>query len=320
MPNLFYFTGENAFALREEKRQWQGQFGKKHGMENLLSLDGAHLTFRGLLDEVSVAPFIAQKRLVVVSGTPKFSKEEVEGLLAHIHPDCVVVFCDARPDKRLGGVKALLKSASVKEFSPLRGKTLLEWAREYAALHGSSLDGAAAQSVVDRVGDDQEMLASEIAKLSVLKGKKGIAREDVDQVAVASGEREVWQLTSLLSQRKQAEALKYTRNLLSHGEDPFSVWHVLLWTLRNLVSVALAVREGSRDPGGIASALGVPFPTVRTLLPFAQSVDMDRLTSFVDWASQADTDLKTGGYKATGDAPDELLALIDQFVMKMVDV
>ena len=120
MSQIFLFTGENAYALREEVLRWTGGFREKHGEENLLRLTARHLTVGALLDEVAVAPFIAEKRLVLIEGIPTLSKEEVEQLANMVHPQVIITFVDPKPDRRLAATKKLFDLATVKAFPPLR--------------------------------------------------------------------------------------------------------------------------------------------------------------------------------------------------------
>lgn len=316
MANVHFFTGENGFALRQEKRRWMEEFAQRHGPENLVAVDGEALSLRQLLDEVGTAPFIAAKRLIVVSGVPKMTREEVDALLVAIHPDCVVLFCDPRPDKRLQGVKALLQTAAVKEFTPLAGKSLRTWLQDEARGAGAEMDGPAAEALLEMVGPDQDMLAQEVRKLALHAQSGAISREAVDLLAVPSAEREIWTLTSLLSRGDRAGALRYSRALLRGGEDAFSLWNVLLWYVRSFAAVAIAASDGHRNPAKAAAAAGVPFPTARTVFALAQSADLRAVRSLVDWAVRADRELKSGGYRATGEAPQELVALIDELILR----
>jgi len=314
--SLYYFTGGNAYAVREEKRKWLRQFEEKHGTENLLVLQAADVTYRTLLDEVSVAPFIAEKRLLFVDGTPSLAKEEVERLLGTIHPHCILVIADAAPDKRLAAVKALLKAAEVKEFPLLTGRALLQWMARFAQSHETSFAAGAAEELVSVVGENQDALAQEIAKLAHFAGRRSITARDIETLSVPSGEQEVWKLTNLLGEGKGEEALRYARTLLDHGEDPFSLWNILLWMLRTLVTVTAAVQAGERNPARIASTYKVPFPSARNLLRLAQSVPLSSVQSLLLWATDAEKALKTGGLKATKEAPEELLAVVDAFILR----
>ncbi|MBI3816207.1 DNA polymerase III subunit delta [Candidatus Peregrinibacteria bacterium] len=313
---VFLFIGENAFALVREKRTWLGEFMRKHGSDNLILLRAAEITYRSLLDEIGVAPFIAEKRLVVVDGIPKFSPEEIEGVFRHIHPACVLVLSDAKPDRRTAAVKELLKRATVKEFPHLRGAKLTAWMRAVAQSQGSSLGEAEAASLIALSGEDEETLCNELLKLCLFAPDQPITREVIRALAVPSGEQEVWHLLQLLSGGKADEALAYARALLQQGEDPFALWNMLLWMCRHLVSVCAAASEGRRNPAKIASELHVPFPTAKTLVGLSARIDLRDLRAFLTWLVDAEIALKTGQYRATQEAPQELLVLLDRLIMR----
>ncbi len=315
MSQIYFFTGENTFALRHERSQWKTRFAEKHGEENLLVLSSADVTYRLLLDEVGTMPFIGDKRLVIIDGVPKFEKEEIESLPQHIHPSCLLLFCDPKPDKRLTSVKVLLKIADVKEFAPLEGAALGGWIRAYAQGKGTACDARAASLLLEIVGENQDTLAQEIEKLAVFAGTQQITEDVVRRLAVPSGEREIWQLTNELARGQTQPALRYVRELLSRGEDPYGVWSILLWMLRNVVTVHAAAASGERNAANLAK-MGVPFPSVRTLQPFADRLSPEKLSSIVNWAADTDIDLKTGIYKATAEAPEEILGLIDSFILR----
>ncbi len=314
MAPVYFFTGENAFALRQEKVRWTGEFAAKHGAENLLQVDGNAISLRNILDEVSVGAFIAEKRLVVVRGLPRWTKEEMRLFLDAVHPSSVVLFCDPAPDKRLGGYKELAAAATVKDFPALRGAQLRDWVLSYARQQGGVLEPSAATLLLEIVGEEQDMLAQEIAKLALLGRPATLA--DVRMLAVPSGGQEVWQLTTLIAKADLPGALAYVQLLLRSGEDAFSLWNILLWLLRCLGAVSLCAAEGERNPAKIASIAGVPFPTARMLLPLAQDIPPRALRPLIAWAVRADRDLKTGGYRATSEAPQELLSLVDDLIVR----
>jgi DNA polymerase III subunit delta len=316
MAQIFLLTGQNAWRIREERKYWKDQFSAKHGQDNLLTLHAGDVTFRSLLDEAGSAPFLSEKRLVVIDGIPRFTKEEVELLPSSIHPDSILVFCESSPDKRLGGTKALLALADVRDYPTAKGAALMDWLRGYASAAGCTLDADAARELVSVAGEDQETLAREMDKCAAYAKGRAISLKDVRLLAVPSGEQQVWKLTNLLSAGKIPEALHYARDMQARGEDAYSLWAVLLWMLRSVVSVHAAAADGERNPGSIASSAGVPFPTVQNVLPFASSLSQNALRGVVAWAAEADIDLKMGGYRSTADAPQELQALIDGLILR----
>lgn len=320
MPSVYLFTGENTYLLRQEKLSWFSEFQKRHGEQNLLRLDGHGFSFRAFLDEVSVAPFLGSKRLVVVEGIPEWTKEEMVMLPSHVHPDTILLFSDPRPDKRLAVTKELLKIATVKEFSALAPKALEGWIREAAKVHGCAIADNAIIRLLDLVGSDQDTLSSEIEKVTLYAAGREITEEDIEMLVLPTSDQEVWHLTGLLARGQSTDAYLYARKLLTHGENPVGLWNMLLWMLRSLVSVFASVQEGKTQPAKIAAATKVPFPTVSALLPLAKSLDASALQQFLDSMSQREIDLKTGGLRMTSDASEEISSVIDTFILTFPSV
>lgn len=307
-------TGENLYALRSEKRRWIDEFAKKHGADNIVRLEGKGLTIRELLDEVGVMPFLAEKRLVIVDGVPKSTKEEIHALETAIHPATVLLFVDPAPDKRLGGVKQLIAIAATKAFAPLKGPKLAQWLVEEARRLGASFGPGAAEALVEQLGDDQEALSTELEKLSLAANGRPITVDDIDLHTIPTDEGVVWTMTDLISAGKKKEALRYTRRLLDRGSDAYGLWAILLSMLKNVVLVRAAIDDGLTQGRDIAERTGVHPFALRSMQPYAARCTLADLAASVAWATEADVRLKTGGYRATDEAPQELHALIERFL------
>lgn len=315
VSQIHLFTGENAYLLSRERRNWIQEFCKRHGDQNLLRLEGAGITFRELLDEGSTAPFLGEKRLIVIDGIPRWSKEEVALLPLQLHEATVLLFVDPKPDKRLAGTKELLTIATVNNLTPLPPRQLRQWTTQEVQSQGCRISDAAVQRLLDLIGNDQQSLSQEISKLTLYARSRAITEEDIERLVVPSAEQEVWHLTGLIARGKSAEALQYAKHLSVHGEGPAGVWNILLWMLRCLVSVVGAVQEGARNPGAIASVTKVPFPTVSALLPLAKAIDLESLKRFIEAMSRREVDLKTGALRMSGDSIEEVASAVDAFIV-----
>lgn len=315
MSQIFLFTGENSFLLREERRRWVGEFTKKYGMENCAVLDGSHMKIRELLDEIAVLPFLAEKRLVVVDGVPKSTKEEIQLLPSAIHPHVLLVFVDAALDKRTAGAKEILKSAEVKEFHAMKGPALLSWMNTYGAANGLTFGTKTAEALYEFIGDDQAMLAQEIQKLSQFAQGKPLTIEDVERNVIPTDEGVIWKISDLLSNDSKPQALTFAHRMLERGGDAYGLWAILLNMLKNLVAVHAAMNAGITSQKDIADETGVHIFAVRSLTAHARRVKNAELVPFLSWAADADKSLKTGGFRSTDESPQELLALIDRFIL-----
>lgn len=153
---IFLFTGENLYDLRAERSRWMREFIAKHGEENLLVCDAKLLSYPSLLSEISIAPFIADRRMVIVDGIPKLEKEQCIALEQSIHPNVILLFTEPKPDKRLTATKQLLEIATVKTFTPLSGVRLTQWVMHLAQDADSSISQDTAHYLISRTGEDQE--------------------------------------------------------------------------------------------------------------------------------------------------------------------
>ncbi|MDD4628216.1 MAG: DNA polymerase III subunit delta [Candidatus Peribacteraceae bacterium] len=315
MGNLFLFTGENTFLLGQELSRWVKEFREKHGEENLARRDGKAISVVELMNEISTAPFIAEKRLIVLDGLPAFTKEDLKALLAGMHPQVLLLIVDPKPDKRLAVTKEIMEQATVKEFRPLQRDAVLQWMRTYLPSLGGSADNDALSLLMDFAGEDQLVLSQELLKLTLHACGKPITRADVEELVFPSSERTVWRMMDLLGEGRGEDAVHYARTLLLRGESPHSIWNMLLWMLASLTEVVGAVESGTTAPLSIVQATGVKFGTVRALLPLARRCKSAHLQSILSQAVEADIALKTGAYRATTEGGEELETLIDRCLL-----
>ena len=316
MDTVHVLTGENEFELLREKRRWIAEFARKFGEDACTRIDAGSVTIRNLLDEVSVLPFLAEKRLIVIDGIPRSSKEEIDLLLQAVHPSTIVLFVDTKPDKRSGGVKELLKVAAVRTYLPLKGAPLVQWVLSCAAEHGITLDPPACRLLLEYTGDDQNMLAHELEKLSVYRQAQKVSTDDIEALCVPTEEGVIWKISDLLSTGSKADALRFAHRLLSRGGDAYGLWAILSSMLKNLIAVHAASDAGIASQNDIAEATGVHPFAVRSLLQYSRRLDAKRTSGFVRWVADSDRALKTGSLRATDEAPQEIVSLIDAFILK----
>jgi DNA polymerase-3 subunit delta len=314
VDNLFFFTGENEYALSKEVTRWRRAFVSKCGEENLLILKGREANLSTLLDAVGTMPFIAEKRLVLIEGVPKLDREDFDNFCERIHPQTVVAVIDPKPDKRLGIVKELEKKAETKRFKLLKPAELIEWMKAEARFLDTVLSETVAKALISIVGEDQWTLNSEIKKVA-LRAKGEITLSDIEILAVPSGSQVVWRLTDLIGNRKPLEALAFLNHRLERGEDVYGVWTILLNMIKNLALVAAAIESGIQGERAITDATGIHPFSVRGILVLARSMPIDRIRELVNWAAEADVQLKSGGYHYSAEHPEEVIALAERMIL-----
>lgn len=323
MSQIYLFTGENGYTLGQELLRWRSEFVRKHGAENCLRLDGPRLSLRELLDEVSVMPFLATKRLVVIDGLPPLQKDEWKTLRLQVHPDVAVVIVDvlgvSTGTKRSPAVTRAAREGveETLEFPALGRPQLLSWMRQEAEASGIALGVPEQQLLVDLLGDDQALIASEVQKLALYRAGQAVTTEDIEELVLASAEGVAWRITDLIAQRKGKEALAYALRFLERGGEPWLLWNTVLSFARTLVLLRATAEEGVSDAAAAAKATGLPFPSARGAIGFASTLAPAGLVELVRWLVEADRSLKSGGLKATDEQPGELLALLELSVVRL---
>lgn len=328
MDNVFLFTGENTYTLQRELSRWVREFRDRHGEENLVRLTAAGLHPSAFLNAITTAPFIAERRLIVIEGVPSFSGEEAQGtkksaktmqgieeMLAQKHPQVIILFVAPKPDRRLTSTKELLSLATVETFAPLKGEVLLQWVSGAFRAEGAQIDPAVPALLLSCVGTDQQMLAQEVQKLALAATGRPVVPHDVDVLVLPSAEQAVWRLLDLLGEGRAEEAVLYCRQLLKSGESAQGIWGIVLWIVTSFASVAAAVQDGATGVQGVMEATGVKFNAARALLPLVRSCRREQLQELVERTVDADIGLKTGTWKAGADSDEELCALLDRCLL-----
>lgn len=309
--SLHFFTGENSYALTQELLRWKASFSEKHGSENLETFSGKNVTFSDLMNAVSSLPFIGGKRLIILEGIPKMDRDQWAHIPEAIHPDCLLLIVDPKPDKRLGLTKDIEKSAAVRTFPLLSRAELLAWMKRKVEQEGLWVSDSDLGYLVEIVGEDQWMLSQELGKLIAHAAEK-VTREAIEALAVPSGNQVVWRLTDLLGKKDIPGALQFFHHRVERGEDPYGLWVILMNMVRNLISIVESLDAGLKSEKEIASCAGIHFFAVRGLLPLARSLSRDQRSTLLKFVVEADIALKTGGHHYTSEEPRELLAIVER--------
>lgn len=311
--SIFLFAGKNRFALEGERRRWEKEFADRHGSENILQRTATGMTLRSLLDDVSTAPFLAEKRLVVVDGLPKFTKQDIDVLLKALHPAVVLLFLE-RPAKGKSPAKDLADICTVKDFPELRMPALVSWVLSRASQEGITLEKASAERLVAMLDSDQQFLDSELQKLGLMFAGKTVSPQDLEDVVLPL-EGVPWSMTDAILARSPERAVLCAQKLLAAGGDAFSLWNAALSFLKNLVAVTAACEAGIVSADAVAAKTGIHPFVLRNMLPLARSLRTADLLALVDRAASFDMKLKTGKLRAGDDAQEELVAALDSVLL-----
>jgi DNA polymerase-3 subunit delta len=194
----------------------------------------------------------------------------IEDYFKNPNPDALLIFvadhisipADARrmdlTDKdRYERIRETLgEHCTVLEFARVHEGDAVKWATEVATAEGVKLDIDAARELVDSLGGDMMMVASELEKLVLFAGdRKRITLGDVETLVLAAKQRSFYELTDAISSRDRARALGVLDAILSTGDgDEAAIGHLYMLS-RTFRQMLVILERNVRDSRALWQAL-----------------------------------------------------------------
>src|SRR6266496_4776235 len=160
-------TGENSFDWRAELSTLTRQFVEEHSDMGLERLDGSEDSFARIQEALESLPFLSGRKMVILR-SPSANKqfvEHAERLLSGLPETTDVILVEPKLDRRSSYYKFLKKATDFREFAELDENGLAHWLSESAKAQGGSLSLRDARFLAERIGLNQQLLASELEKL-----------------------------------------------------------------------------------------------------------------------------------------------------------
>ena len=262
---------------------------------NLDELDGASLEEPGqLISSAQTMPFCADFRLVIVNGAGELAKpvsEAVVSYLADPNPQCVLCLVAEKLAKNTRLYKAVAKVGphSVIDCAPLKRWELPPYVVKLAQKRGLSMDSAAAQELVERVGESTVALDNQIATLAQLVGDVGrITLADVEANVAQIAEVSPWAFADAVCERNAPRAMEML-NLMKAPSLVF-LHSVLVGRLRELICAKSLDARGAAS--GLARELGRQSWQVKNHVRWSRAFGEEELVELLGQAAACERALK----------------------------
>jgi DNA polymerase-3 subunit delta len=215
--------------------------------------------------------FVRNVRSLYTRGPKKEEFAAIERYFRSPNPQAVVIFvadfvripADARrmemDDKNrferlqetLGEYCGMVELARVSEEDAMR------WAVTTAHEGGARLEADAARELVDALGGDMMLIASELEKLLLYAlGRGRITLGDVETMVLGAKQRSLYELTDAISGKEKAKALALLDGLLnaSDGGEDSAIGHLYMLA-RTFRQMLVILEKNVRDQRAIWAAL-----------------------------------------------------------------
>jgi len=315
---LYILTGEDGFSLHQSLEGIKASIGDQTTLEaNTTLLDGQKVTVDQMRTVCEAAPFLSEKRLVVIqgllerfeprskpgrgrTGTSNHQNEykELGEYISQIPESTILVLIDGKIASKNPLFGQLSGKAKVMTFPLLRHERLRQWIQKRVAGAGGSITAGAVELLTRFVGGNLWIMASEIDKLVLFSSGRDIEEEDVSRLVSYAREANVFAMVDAVLEFKAGAAEQQLGRLLQQGVAPTHLMAMLARQVRMIVRVR-EMRNQRKSRTEIQSRLGLTSDyALQRTLEQADRYSMARIKEVYHRLLETDLSIKTGKYDA----------------------
>lgn len=250
-PVVYILRGDDEIAIKDYLDKLYKHLGEAAIADmNFTRLEGRSLNLSDLGNATGAMPFLAERRVVVVSN-PSFEAVEPERfkvLLDHLpETTALVLVLTDELDKRKtwskytdnhwliqwanqAGARALVKDVLLPDPNKMAG-----WVLKKAVEEKGEFTPQAAAALAEHIGNDTRTATFEIQKLLAYANySRPITREDVELVSARIDDPDIFRLVDALGEKNGKKALDEL-HVLMEGQDWLSVFPMIVRQFRLLL-------------------------------------------------------------------------------------
>lgn len=266
---------------------------------NKYDLTNTYLT--DIINDASSMSLFDDKKVIIVNnsyiftGTTKKVLEQdttiLENYLNNINDNTILMFIvnNDKLDERKKITKLVKKIGTVKEFNNIDNISLV---KELFSDYNISTDNI--KYLLERVGDDTTLLATEIGKIKIYKDKdKNITKDDITNLISKSLEVNNFKLIDAIINKNKNEAIMLYQDRIKLNEEPIAIIIALANQIRIMYQVKELYLNGYTE-NNIASILKIHPYRVKLANQNSKKYDSDILLNYLKQLANLDISIKTG--------------------------
>jgi DNA polymerase III subunit delta len=288
---VYLLLGSDRPKITRALGRLRARFGPE-GVETLVASSASAEDTVGALNSLGL---FGSGRLVVVEAVEAWKKGDAEALRAYLAapvPGTVLALVAGEALKDSVLIQLVRKHGEILEYDIPKPKDPSVWVRSEFRRLGVQADDEAARRLVEIVGDDVNILAAEIDKLSTWAGQEPVGAREIELLAVpATADAPAWALSDAWGNRDVARVLSACEGELERGVEPFLI-AVRLASQVALVRAAQGLSSEGLNTKEIASRLRKHEFRVRKALAHGERHSREDLDAAVVRLAELDAALK----------------------------
>lgn len=309
------FHGKDGFRAREALADLTRELDADGTLaDNTTRVDGTTARPGELLSLCQTIPFLGSKRLVIVERLlPRFDAagrgrrgagrrgkaadlgdwQPFVDALAELPETTALVFLEGEVGAKNPLLAALPRDAKVQDFKPLPQGELAAWIMQRTPKYALSLQPRATAALAQLVGNDLQVLDSELQKLAAYAQGNQVSEDDVRALVSMARAPNVFAMADAVIEGRAQEAASLIQRLLTDGEAPQYLLTMIARQYRMLLLTKDALDRRVK-PVEIASRLGVQTFVMQRLMQQAPAHTLDGLKRSYRRILDADLSIKRG--------------------------
>jgi DNA polymerase-3 subunit delta len=254
-PEIYLFDGDDEYAINESIKKIMGHLGDETIAEmNTTRLDGRTSSLPQLKDAVATVPFLATRRLVILSHPAYWLKEKNErdeflDYLAAEKPGSKLVlveydFLTSEKDRRANRLNWLERWALspqqssrvyVRHHPQPTGGQMVKWIQDYVKKMGGQITTQAAVLLAGQVGEDTRLASQEAIKLlTYVNYTRPVDADDVEHLTPLTAKIGNFELVNAIRDRDLRKAQAFLHRSLQE-DDPLRIFQSIVYQIRVLL-------------------------------------------------------------------------------------
>jgi len=255
-------TGKNYYLLQKNLQDTVQAFMHEFG-KSIERFDGSELTSADtVLDAVRSISFLEPRKLVVVRdfAQSKDLLEKVEAIVRQTADSTDLLLVDQKLDKRTSAYTYLKKNSELRTYDDIAPYDLLRWVVDEANSKGFKLTSETAKFLVDRVGPNQQLLSSELEKLSLQTTE--VTKSLIEELVEPTPQSKVFDMLEALFSGNSQRAQELYFDQRAQAQEPQKLLAMITWQLQQLT---LAVFAPSKTVDTLVRAGMSPYSAQKAL-------------------------------------------------------
>ncbi len=251
---------------------------------------------REIVDDAATISLFDNKKIIIIDEANIFDSklddlDYLESYLNNPNPDTILIFklSSDKIDTRRKIYKAILNNGKVEAFNNKFNayKYVSDTLKDYKVTRPTI------QLLIKRVGNNPEILASEIDKLLIYKGEdKLITDNDVLNVCSHYIDTNIFNFMDNIINKNKKEALITYHELLKINEEPIKIVIMLANNFRLMYQACNLIRSGHTE-NDIVKITGKSAYPVKLAIQKGSKYDNETLINIIDELANLDYQIKT---------------------------